>query len=86
MIVIDTEAVDVLRDLYSKLIYMLCEGLSTKQDLFKLIANVTLRHKHTLFYRLQWGGVASLTIQSRYAYFQVLSSFISLEIDCFHSQ
>ena len=84
MIVIDTEAVVVLRDLYSRLIYMLREGLSTKQDLFMLIANVTLRHKHAFL--IVYSGVASLTIQSRYAYFQVLSSFISLEIDCFHSQ
>jgi hypothetical protein len=31
-------------------------------------------------------GVASPTISSRYANSKLLSLFISLEIDCFHSQ
>ena len=31
-------------------------------------------------------GVASQTIQSRYANFKLLSLFIALEIDCFHGQ
>ena len=31
-------------------------------------------------------GVASPTIQSRYAKFQVITLFTSLQIDCFHSQ
>ena len=42
----------LLRGLYSRLINMLREGLATKQDLFILIAKVTVRHKHTFFYCL----------------------------------
>ena len=42
----------MLRGLYSRLIYMLLEGLATKQHLFILIANATLRHKHKFLYSL----------------------------------
>ena len=36
--------------------------------------------------RIRNSGVASLIIYSRYANFKLLSLFISLQIDCFHSQ